>query len=59
MEGGFGYVDKAMAWGAQYGLGVWLDLHAVAGSQNGFDSSAPHVAAVRPCATLTLMYTLP
>ncbi len=53
MEGGFGYVDKAMAWGAQYGLGVWLDLHAVAGSQNGFDSSAPMIAAVRLCATLT------
>jgi len=53
VEGGFGYVDKAMAWGAQYGLGVWLDLHAVAGSQNGFDSSAPMIAAVRLCATLT------
>jgi aryl-phospho-beta-D-glucosidase BglC (GH1 family) len=47
VEAAYAYVDQAMAWGVTYGLGVWLDLHAVAGSQNGFDSSAPLIAAVR------------
>ena len=50
VEGAYAYVDQAMAWGVKYGLGVWLDLHAVPGSQNGFDSSAPLIANVRTSA---------
>ena len=33
VENGFHYLDKAMAWGAKYGIGVLLDLHAAPGSQ--------------------------
>ncbi len=33
VEDGFHYLDKAMAWGAKYGIGVLLDLHAAPGSQ--------------------------
>ncbi|KAH7096198.1 glycoside hydrolase family 5 protein [Auriculariales sp. MPI-PUGE-AT-0066] len=33
------YVDKAVTWAAKYGIKVWIDLHGVPGSQNGFDNS--------------------
>ena len=33
VENGFHYLDKAFAWGAKYGIGVLLDLHAAPGSQ--------------------------
>ena len=33
------YVDKAITWATKYGIKVWLDLHGVPGSQNGFDNS--------------------
>ena len=35
VEGGYQYTDLALQWGAQYGIGVWLDFHAANGSQNG------------------------
>ena len=35
MEGAYQYTDLALQWGAQYGIGVWLDFHAANGSQNG------------------------
>ncbi len=34
-------MDQALQWGEQYGIGVLIDLHAVPGSQNGQDNSAP------------------
>lgn len=34
-----GYLDKAINWSTKYGLKVWVDLHGVPGSQNGFDNS--------------------
>ncbi|ODV65429.1 hypothetical protein HYPBUDRAFT_150080 [Hyphopichia burtonii NRRL Y-1933] len=33
------YLDKAIAWGHKHGIKVWVDLHGVPGSQNGFDNS--------------------
>ena len=41
VEGGSASLDNAMSWGALYGIGVLLDLHAPNGSQNGYDHSAP------------------
>ncbi|GMM29640.1 glucan 1,3-beta-glucosidase [Martiniozyma asiatica (nom. inval.)] len=39
VQGQEAYLDKALAWCAQYGLKAWIDLHGVPGSQNGFDNS--------------------
>ena len=44
MEGASQYVDLAMQWAAKYGIGVWLGVHAVNGSQNGYEASAPEIA---------------
>ncbi|KAG7799680.1 hypothetical protein KL929_000596 [Ogataea haglerorum] len=33
------YLDKAIQWCRKYGLFLWIDLHGVPGSQNGFDNS--------------------
>lgn len=33
------YLDKAIGWANKHGLKVWVDLHGVPGSQNGFDNS--------------------
>lgn len=33
------YLDKALEWAKQNDLKVWIDLHGVPGSQNGFDNS--------------------
>lgn len=33
------YLDKAIEWAAENDLKVWVDLHGVPGSQNGFDNS--------------------
>jgi len=41
VEGAYKYVDKALQWGVQYGIGVLIELHAARGSQNGQDNSAP------------------
>lgn len=38
--GALKYVDKAFEWGAKYGVGIILDLHAAPGSQNGGEISA-------------------
>lgn len=33
------YLDKAIEWAHKYDIKVWVDLHGVPGSQNGFDNS--------------------
>ncbi|EGV64661.1 exo-1,3-beta-glucanase [Yamadazyma tenuis ATCC 10573] len=33
------YLDKAISWAYKNDLKVWVDLHGVPGSQNGFDNS--------------------
>lgn len=33
------YLDRAIEWARSAGLKVWVDLHGVPGSQNGFDNS--------------------
>lgn len=33
------YITNALLWCRKYGLKVWIDLHGVPGSQNGFDNS--------------------
>lgn len=33
------YLDRAIGWASQHNLKVWIDLHGVPGSQNGFDNS--------------------
>ena len=47
VEGGAAYLDAAMAWGEQYGIGILLELHAANGSQNGYDHSAPVKSGAR------------
>ncbi|PRP77058.1 putative glucan 1,3-beta-glucosidase [Planoprotostelium fungivorum] len=39
--GGLAYIDKAFAWGAKYGIGILLCMHAAPGSQGGTDNSSP------------------
>lgn len=34
-----GYLDQAIEWAGKYGLKVWVDVHGMPGSQNGFDNS--------------------
>ncbi len=36
--GGIEYLDKAFDWAEEYGLKILIDLHTVAGSQNGYDN---------------------
>lgn len=33
------YLDRAIEWASKYDLKVWVDLHGLPGSQNGFDNS--------------------
>lgn len=33
------YLDQAIEWAYKYNLKVWVDLHGLPGSQNGFDNS--------------------
>ncbi|CDR41190.1 CYFA0S06e03532g1_1 [Cyberlindnera fabianii] len=33
------YLDQAIQWARTYDLKVWIDMHGVPGSQNGFDNS--------------------
>ena len=35
LEGGYNFVEQALKWGEQYGIGVLIDFHAAPGSQNG------------------------
>ncbi len=35
VEGGFKFVEQALEWGEEYGIGVLIDFHAAPGSQNG------------------------
>ncbi|KAE8352809.1 glycoside hydrolase superfamily [Aspergillus coremiiformis] len=39
VDGQLEYLDKAIDWASEAGLKVWVDLHGVPGSQNGFDNS--------------------
>uniref|UniRef100_A0A7S3QGF9 Glycoside hydrolase family 5 domain-containing protein n=1 Tax=Chaetoceros debilis TaxID=122233 RepID=A0A7S3QGF9_9STRA len=38
-DGALDYVDKVLDWAYEYGLNVLFDIHAMRGSQNGFDNS--------------------
>ncbi|PRP74816.1 putative glucan 1,3-beta-glucosidase [Planoprotostelium fungivorum] len=40
-SGALTYIDKAFAWGAKYGIGILLCMHAAPGSQGGTDNSSP------------------
>ncbi len=56
VEGGYQYTDLALQWGAQYGIGVWLDFHAANGSQNGCAQGAcPTNGSRQPCAVIKLV----
>ncbi|KAK9489898.1 glycoside hydrolase superfamily [Lipomyces doorenjongii] len=37
--GAMDYLDQALGWAEDAGLKVWIDLHGIPGSQNGFDNS--------------------
>lgn len=37
------YLNKALNWSKSYGLNVWIDLHGLPGSQNGFDNSGERI----------------
>ncbi|KAL3236583.1 glucan exo-1,3-beta-glucosidase RNJ42_01677 [Nakaseomyces bracarensis] len=37
------YLLQAISWASKYELNVWIDLHGVPGSQNGFDNSGQRI----------------
>jgi aryl-phospho-beta-D-glucosidase BglC (GH1 family) len=39
VQGQLPYLYKAVTWAQNHGIKVWIDLHGVPGSQNGFDNS--------------------
>ncbi|KAK9367058.1 glycoside hydrolase superfamily [Lipomyces kononenkoae] len=39
VQGQLPYLDRALRWARKYGLKVWIDIHGLPGSQNGFDNS--------------------
>jgi hypothetical protein len=39
LQGQENYLDSAIGWARENGLVVWIDLHGVPGSQNGYDNS--------------------
>ncbi|KAK9456929.1 glycoside hydrolase superfamily [Dipodascopsis uninucleata] len=39
VTGAMDYLDQAIGWANTAGLKVWVDLHGVPGSQNGYDNS--------------------
>ncbi len=39
VQGQVPYLDKALEWARNNDIKVWIDLHGVPGSQNGFDNS--------------------
>jgi len=41
--GGLKYLDMAFDWAEQYGVGIFIDMHAAPGSQNGDQDSSPAV----------------
>ncbi|MCJ1486053.1 exo-1,3-beta-glucanase [Schaereria dolodes] len=43
VQGAAPYIDSAISWARQTGLKVWIDLHGVPGSQNGFDNSGHRI----------------
>lgn len=38
-KGSLEYIDKLLNWAHEYGMSVLIDIHAMKGSQNGFDNS--------------------
>jgi len=42
--GGLKYLDQAFDWAEQYGVAIFIDMHAAPGSQNGNDNSSPAVS---------------
>ncbi|KAH0563473.1 hypothetical protein GP486_001957 [Trichoglossum hirsutum] len=45
IKGADAYLEKAIGWARNAGVKVWVDLHGLPGSQNGFDHSG-HAGAV-------------
>ncbi|KAK9319675.1 glycoside hydrolase superfamily [Lipomyces orientalis] len=43
--GAIDYLDLALGWAENAGIKVWIDLHGIPGSQNGFDNSG-HAGSV-------------
>lgn len=39
VQGQLKYLDLSLEWARSYDIKVWLDIHGVPGSQNGFDNS--------------------
>lgn len=39
VQGQVKYLDQALEWARNHNIKVWIDLHGVPGSQNGFDNS--------------------
>lgn len=39
IQGAAPYLDTAIGWARSTGLKIWIDLHGLPGSQNGFDNS--------------------
>ncbi|KZT59079.1 glycoside hydrolase family 5 protein [Calocera cornea HHB12733] len=41
----YSYLKKAVQWASNSGIAVWIDLHGVPGSQNGYDNSGQRGSA--------------
>ena len=46
---GWKYFLKAIEWARKYGLRINLDLHAVPGSQNGYNHVGPFLSRCERC----------
>ena len=47
VESGCLFVERALRWGEQYGIGVLIDFHAAPGSQNGAGWYSPDKSSIQ------------
>jgi len=47
VQGAKDYLSQALDWASQTGLQVWIDLHGMPLSQNGFDNSGQRAASIQ------------
>ncbi|KAH9480680.1 putative glucan 1,3-beta-glucosidase D [Psilocybe cubensis] len=49
------YFLKAIQWGRKYGIRIYLDLHALPGSQNGWNHSGKSMPRILHCGSVNFM----
>ncbi|KAK9459764.1 glycoside hydrolase superfamily [Lipomyces oligophaga] len=58
VQGAADYLDQAIGWAQSNGMKVWVDLHGVPGSQNGYDNSGHSGSAEWQVGTDNLQSTI-